>query len=69
MAQMDLICSKCVQKWTVNNIMMKVNSKVMAIGIYKAANLFLRVYTGMQNKPYFNRLVFDLSDSVLCGIL
>jgi hypothetical protein len=29
MAQTDLVCSKCVGKRTVNNIMMKVNSKVM----------------------------------------
>jgi hypothetical protein len=29
MAQMDLVCSKCVGRQTVNNIMMKANSKVM----------------------------------------
>jgi hypothetical protein len=29
MAQTDLVCSKCVGRRTVNNIMMKVNSKVM----------------------------------------
>jgi hypothetical protein len=29
MAQTDLVCSKCVERRTVNNIMMKVNSKVM----------------------------------------
>jgi hypothetical protein len=29
MAQTDLVCSKCVGRRTVNNIMMKENSKVM----------------------------------------
>jgi hypothetical protein len=29
MPQKDLVCSKCVGRRTVNNIMMKVNSKVM----------------------------------------
>jgi hypothetical protein len=29
MSQTDLVCSKCVGRRTVNNIMMKVNSKVM----------------------------------------
>jgi hypothetical protein len=29
MAQTDLVCSKCVGRQTVNNIMMKVNGKVM----------------------------------------
>jgi hypothetical protein len=29
MAQTDLVCSKCVGRRTVNNIMIKVNSKVM----------------------------------------
>jgi hypothetical protein len=29
MAQTDLVCSKCVGRRTVNNIMMKVNSKVI----------------------------------------
>jgi hypothetical protein len=29
MTQTDLVCSKCVGRQTVNNIVMKVNSKVM----------------------------------------
>jgi hypothetical protein len=29
MAETDLVCSKCVGRRTVNNIMMKINSKVM----------------------------------------
>jgi hypothetical protein len=33
MAQTDLVCSKCVRRQTVNNIMMKVNSNVMVTAV------------------------------------
>jgi hypothetical protein len=33
MTQTDLVCSKCVGRRTVNNIMMKVNSKFMVISV------------------------------------
>jgi hypothetical protein len=48
MAQTDLVCSKCVGRRTVNNIMLKVNSKVMVKTVPPGRQL---AYT---RRPFFS---------------